>query len=70
MTTTWTTCGLVAVTVLGVISLAAAVATGRGWRSVWWSRKAEVAEGLAGALALASTVVASGLFRALWEMTS
>jgi hypothetical protein len=70
MTTTWTTWGLVAVTVLGVISLAAAVATGRGWRSVWWSRKAEVAEGLAGALALASTVVASGLFRALWEMTS
>lgn len=70
LTTTWTTWGLVAVTVLGLISLAAAVATGRGWRSVWWSRKAEVAEGLAGAFAFASTVVASGLFRALWEMTS
>lgn len=70
LTSTWTTWGLVVVLVLGTISLAAGVATGRGWRSVWWSRKAEVAEGLAGALALASTVVASGLFRALWEMTS
>lgn len=70
LTTTWTTWGLGVVVVLGAISLAAAVATGRGWRSVWWSRKAEVAESLAGALAFASTVVASGLFRALWEMTS
>ncbi|UUZ60913.1 hypothetical protein [Nocardioides sp. B-3] len=70
LTSTWTTWGPVVVTLLGAISLAAAVATGRGWRSVWWSRKAEVAESLTGALAFASTVVASGLFRALWEMTS
>lgn len=70
LTSAWTAWGLVAVTLLGAISLAAAVATGRGWRSVWWSRKAEVAESLTGALAFASTVVASGLFRALWEMTS
>ena len=62
--------GLTALIVLGLICLAAAVATGRGWRSVWWSRKAEVAEGLSGAFAFAATVVASGLFRALWEMTS
>lgn len=67
---TWVVWGLVAVLVLGAVSIAAAVATGRGWRSVWWSRKAEVAEGLAGAFAFAATVVASGLFRALWEMTS
>ena len=26
-----------------------AVATGRGWRSAWWSRRAEVAEGAAAA---------------------
>ena len=45
-----------------------AVATGRGWRSAWWSRRAEVAEGLAGAGAIAALVVASGLFRALWEI--
>ncbi|PUA82892.1 hypothetical protein [Nocardioides currus] len=70
LSTTWLTWALVVLTLLGLISLAAAVATGRGWRSVWWSRRAEVAEGLTGALAFASTVVASGLFRALWEMTS
>ena len=37
-----------------------AVATGRGWRSAWWSRRAEVAEGLCGAAALASVFVAVG----------
>ena len=70
LSSTWVTWGLVVVLVLGAISFAAAVATGRGWRSVWWSRKAEVAEGLTGAFAFAATVVASGVFRALWEMTS
>jgi hypothetical protein len=55
---------------LGVIALAAAVATGRGWRSVWWSRRAEVAESLCGSFAFASLVVAAGVFRRLWEMTS
>ena len=34
----------------------------------WWSRRAEVAEGLAGAGAIAALVVSSGLFRALWEI--
>lgn len=47
-----------------------AVAVGRGWRSAWWSRRAEVAEGLCGAFALASLVVAAGWFRQLWEVTS
>jgi hypothetical protein len=55
---------------LGVIALAAAVAAGRGWRSVWWSRRAEVAESLCGSFAFASAVVAAGVFRRLWEMTS
>jgi hypothetical protein len=55
---------------LGVVSVAAAVATGRGWRSVWWSRRAEVAESLCGSFALAAAVVAAGVFRRLWEMTS
>jgi hypothetical protein len=62
--------GLVVLLLLGAVSLAAAVATGRGWRSVWWSRRAELAEGLCGSFALASTVVASGFFRSLWEITS
>jgi hypothetical protein len=52
------------------VLLVAAVATGRGWRSAWWSRRAEVAESVAGAFALASIVVSSGLFVALWELTS
>ena len=55
---------------LAVLVLVAAVATGRGWRSAWWSRRAEVAESLAGAAAIASIVVSSGLFLALWELTS
>ncbi len=55
---------------LGLISLAAAVATGRGWRSVWWARRAEVAETLCGSFGIAATVVASGLFRFFWEMNS
>ena len=55
---------------LGVVALAAAVATGRGWRSVWWSRRAEVAESLCGSFAFAAAVVAAGVFRRLWEMTS
>ncbi len=54
---------------LGLLLVLVAVALGRGWRSGWWSRRAEVAEGLAGALALAAIVPASGLFAALWEMT-
>ncbi len=55
---------------LAVLVLAAAIATGRGWRSAWWSRRAEVAESVAGAAAIASIVVTSGLFLALWELTS
>jgi hypothetical protein len=53
---------------LAVLLVVVAVATGRGWRSAWWSRRAEVAEGLAGAGAIAALVLASGLFRALWEI--
>jgi len=58
----------VVVVALAVVLVLVAVATGRGWRSAWWSRRAEVAEGLAGSGALAATVVAVGLFRALWEL--
>ncbi len=53
---------------LAALMVVVAVATGRGWRSAWWSRRAEVAEGLAGAGTIAALVVASGLFRALWEI--
>jgi len=53
---------------VAVVLLVVAVATGRGWRSAWWSRRAEVAEALAGAGTIAALVVASGLFRTLWEV--
>ena len=59
----------VAVIVLAALLVVVAVAIGRGWRSAWWSRRAEVAEGLAGAGAIAAVVVSSGLFRPLWELT-
>ena len=59
-----------AVLALAAAVLVAAVATGRGWRSVWWARRAEIGESLCGAFAVASLVVAAGLFRHLWELTS
>ncbi|MBO0847744.1 MAG: hypothetical protein J2P22_20275, partial [Nocardioides sp.] len=55
---------------LGVVVVIVALATGRGWRSAWWSRRAEVAEALCGSAALAAVLVASGVFRQVWEMTS
>lgn len=54
---------------LAAVLVLVAVAVGRGWRSAWWSRRAEVAETLCGAFALASLVVAVGIFRHLWEIT-
>jgi hypothetical protein len=64
--------GLVAGTAIFVafLVLMVAVALGRGWRSAWWSRRAEVAEGICGAFAVGAVVVAVGLFRHLWELTS
>jgi len=64
----WTVAIGLAGVVLAAVLVVVAVATGRGWRSAWWSRRAEVAEGLAGAGTIAALVVASGLFRALWEI--
>ena len=58
------------VLVLSAAVVVAAVATGRGWRSVWWARRAEIGEALCGALAVAALIVAVGLFRHLWELTS
>lgn len=55
---------------LGVVATLVAVATGRGWRSARWSRRAEVAEALCGSSALAMVPVAGGFFRQLWELTS
>jgi hypothetical protein len=66
----WLTTAAVVAVGLGVLVVVAAVATGRGWRSAWWARRAEVAEALCGSAAFASVLVASGFFRYLWELTS
>ena len=55
---------------LAVVLVLVAVLVGRGWRSAWWSRRAEVAEAVSGSFAVASLVVAVGFFRYLWELTS
>lgn len=63
---------LIAILAIGiaVLLILVSVALGRGWRSAWWSRRAEVGEGFVGAFAVAAVVVATGLFRQLWELTS
>jgi hypothetical protein len=53
---------------MGALLVVAAVATGRGWRSVKWARRAEIGEMLAGAFTVAAVVVSSGLFRTIWEL--
>lgn len=61
---------VLAAVVVGLLCIASAVATGRGWRSVWWARRAEVGEAVCGAFAIASLSLSTGLFRTLWELTS
>ena len=65
----WLAVAVVAVA-LALLMVMVAVATGRGWRSAWWSRRAEVAEGIVGSFAFAALVVSAGFFRILWESTS
>ena len=48
--------------VLGALALLAALLLGRGWRSVWWARMADVAETLCVVVVLAALPVATGLF--------
>ncbi len=55
---------------LGLLLVVVAVAVGRGWRSAWWSRRAEVAEVVCGSFAVGAVVVAVGLFRHLWTLAS
>jgi hypothetical protein len=55
---------------VAVLLVVVAVAAGRGWRSAWWARRAEVAEALSAACTLAALFVATGLCRTIWELTS
>lgn len=63
--------GMLAVAAIAVAAVLVLVAVliGRGWRSAWWSRRAEVAESLCGAFTVGAIVVAVGFFRYLWEVT-
>ena len=56
---------VVGTTVLGVVVAGSALSLGRGWRSIWWARAADVAQGLALVLVLALVTVAAGLFDAV-----
>ena len=50
--------------------VAAAVSLGRGWRSVWWARTADVVEGLSVVLCVAAFPVAVGLFDLVRQLPS
>jgi hypothetical protein len=52
---------------LGFVVVLVAVALGRGWRSAWWARRAEVAESLCAAFGVGSVVIAAGLVSSLWN---
>lgn len=67
---TWGSAPAVGAVVLGGLIVVSAIAVGGGWRSIWWSRVGEIAEGLSLALALAVLPVATGLFDAVRGMTS
>jgi hypothetical protein len=56
--------------VLGTCVLVAAVALGRGWRSLWWARTGDVVEGSCVVLAIAALPVAAGLFDFVRELPS
>ncbi len=67
------TAGWVGFGVLAVLSLVVtvtAVSLGRGWRSVWWARVADLVEGLSVVLVVATVPLASGLFDMVRGFTS
>lgn len=66
----WQVRFIVASLVVGALSLVAARASSRGWSSVWWSRRAEVAETLAGVLVFGSLPLVTGLFDWMRVLTS
>lgn len=65
----WVATVAVVALALSAALILVAVQVGRGWRSAWWARRAEIAEALCGAAAVGSLVVAVGFFRHLWEVT-
>lgn len=56
--------------VLALLVTLTAVSLGRGWRSVWWARVADVVEGLSIVLVVAAVPLASGFFDVVRGFTS
>jgi hypothetical protein len=54
----------------GALVVPAALALGRGWRSVYWARLADVVEGLAVGLALPAGLLAAGAFEYVRQLVS
>ncbi len=55
---------------LGALTVSVGLALGQGWRSVWWTRLADVCEALAVALVVAAVPLASGIFGAVRSLVS
>lgn len=67
---TWQVRLIVASIVVAALCLVASRAVSRGWTSLWWARRAEVAETLAGILVFGSIPLATGLFEWMRVLTS
>ncbi len=66
----WLWWSLSALATAAVAAVVAAVAMGRGWRSIWWTRTADVVEGMSVVLCIAALPVASGLFELVRQIPS
>lgn len=64
----WWALAALAVTVLALV--AAAISLGRGWRSIWWARTADVVEGGSVVLCVAAFPVAAGIFSLVRQLPS
>lgn len=64
------TAAAAAAVLLGLVLALVARSAGRGWTSVWWSRSAEIAEGLAFVVVVGSFPLVTGLFDWMRVLTS
>ncbi len=62
--------GATVAVLLGLVLALVARSAGRGWTSVWWSRSAEIAEGLAFVAVVGAFPLVSGLFDWMRVLTS
>ena len=67
-TADWVT--FAAVVALALLVTLSAVSLGRGWRSVWWARVADLVEGLSIVLVVAAVPLASGFYEVVRGFTA